>query len=139
MMNAPALPIPWSSLGPGSRATTSPRLLAMPKGMAPTSRRRCPSRGLSPRTTVRSPRCRPRMARAGWPARRWRPSTSPRCRADRALVNQVLGEGEVAARCRPTRRPLQAQESVFAGLWRVLHLRRHAARPTLEVGAVPRA
>ena len=33
---------------------------------------------------------------------------------------------------------LQAQESVFAGLWRVLHLRGgQVLRDTLEVGAVP--
>ena len=38
-----------------------------------------------------------------------------RIEADRALVNQVLGEGEVAARVQGAH-GLQAQESVFAGL-----------------------
>ena len=57
--------------------------------------------------------------------------------ADRALVNQVLGEGEVAAQVQGPD-GLQAQESVFAGLWRVLHLRGgQVVRDTLEVGAVP--
>jgi hydrogenase-1 operon protein HyaF len=42
--------------------------------------------------------------------------------ADRQLVNQVLGEGEVSARVLPTpgQDAVQAQESVFAGVWRVL-------------------
>ena len=57
--------------------------------------------------------------------------------ADRALVNQVLGEGEVAAQVSGPD-GLQAQESVFAGLWRVLQLMNgQVVRDTLEVGAVP--
>lgn len=58
--------------------------------------------------------------------------------ADRALVNQVLGEGEVAVQV-TGERGLQAQESVFAGIWRVL-LRDGGAivRDTIEVGAFPR-
>jgi hydrogenase-1 operon protein HyaF len=35
---------------------------------------------------------------------------------DQALINQVLGEGEVSAICGPA---IQAQESVLAGVWRV--------------------
>ncbi len=59
--------------------------------------------------------------------------------ADRALVNQVLGEGEVAAQV--TGSPgLQAQESVFAGVWRVLYLEDgRVVRDTIEVGPVPQA
>jgi hydrogenase-1 operon protein HyaF len=59
--------------------------------------------------------------------------------AERALVNQVLGEGEVAAQA-GGEFSVQAQESVFAGVWRVLRL--HGAevlRDTIEVGAFPRA
>jgi hydrogenase-1 operon protein HyaF len=57
--------------------------------------------------------------------------------ADRALVNQVLGEGEVAAQVMGDA-GLQAQESVFAGVWRVLHLAGgQVVRDTLEVGAIP--
>jgi hydrogenase-1 operon protein HyaF len=67
---------------------------------------------------------------------------APLSDADRALLNQVLGEGEVAVHVRPDAdgRGVQAQESVFAGLWRVLHLRHGAVvADTLEVGAVPQA
>jgi hydrogenase-1 operon protein HyaF len=57
--------------------------------------------------------------------------------ADRALVNQLLGEGEVAAQVIGAS-GLQAQESVFAGVWRVLHrLDGAVVRDTLEVGAIP--
>ncbi len=59
--------------------------------------------------------------------------------ADRALVNQVLGEGEVAAQVTGAA-GLQAQESVFAGVWRVLHLQEgRVVRDTIEVGPVPQA
>jgi hydrogenase-1 operon protein HyaF len=58
---------------------------------------------------------------------------------DRALVNQVLGEGEVAAQLAGAP-AMQAQESVFAGLWRVLALDDDAAvRDMLEVGPFPHA
>jgi hydrogenase-1 operon protein HyaF len=42
--------------------------------------------------------------------------------ADRALINQVLGEGEVSAQvlAEPGLSSAQVQESVFAGVWRVL-------------------
>jgi hydrogenase-1 operon protein HyaF len=62
--------------------------------------------------------------------------------ADRALVNQVLGEGEVAAQAAATAATpaLRAQESVFAGLWRVIEGEGgQALRDTLEIGAFPRA
>ena len=60
---------------------------------------------------------------------------------DLALVNQVLGEGEVSARVLPAReggQEVQVQESVFAGVWRVTVLGDGAVvRDHLEVGAVP--
>ena len=57
--------------------------------------------------------------------------------ADRALVGQVLGEGEVAVQV-GTEPGLQAQESVFAGVWRVLHFEQgRLVRDTIEVGAIP--
>jgi hydrogenase-1 operon protein HyaF len=57
--------------------------------------------------------------------------------ADRALVNQVLGEGEVAAQVTGPA-GVQAQESVFAGVWRVLQLDDGVVRhDTIEVGPVP--
>jgi len=58
---------------------------------------------------------------------------------ERALVNQVLGEGEVAAQVTGAA-AVQAQESVFAGVWRVIYLENGlVVRDTIEVGAVPRA
>ncbi len=74
---------------------------------------------------------------------------------DRAIVNQVLGEGEVAARAGapaaslaggtnggPVRAlvdtGLQVQESVFAGVWRVLTLQDGVVvRDMIEIGAIP--
>jgi hydrogenase-1 operon protein HyaF len=62
--------------------------------------------------------------------------------ADRALLGQLLGEGEVAAQVRALPAGdagLRAQESVFAGVWRVLHgvERGPRVRDTVEVGPVP--
>jgi hydrogenase-1 operon protein HyaF len=60
--------------------------------------------------------------------------------ADRTLINQILGEGEVSAQVRlegeaPT---VHIQESVFAGVWRVIEtLDDGAVRDHIEVGAVP--
>jgi hydrogenase-1 operon protein HyaF len=57
---------------------------------------------------------------------------------DRALINQVLGEGEVAAQLAGPL-AMQAQESVYAGVWRVLVLDGDTpVRDTLEIGAFPR-
>jgi len=54
-------------------------------------------------------------------------------KADRALLNQVLGEGEVAARVDTPEGALTIQESVFAGVWRVVG----AGRDLIEVGSAP--
>lgn len=60
---------------------------------------------------------------------------------DRALLNQVLSEGEVGAQVLPgagAGTTAQIQESVFAGVWRVLL--QHADGRTedrVEVGAIP--
>ena len=61
--------------------------------------------------------------------------------ADRQWIDQVLGEGEVSVRCDGAH-PVQAQESVLAGVWRVRYLDGSAEasailRDTLEVGAIP--
>ncbi len=60
--------------------------------------------------------------------------------ADRALVNQVLGEGEVAARIDGTPRT-QVQESVFAGVWRVVVFAEDTGvlSDFVEVGTMPAA
>jgi hydrogenase-1 operon protein HyaF len=63
--------------------------------------------------------------------------------ADLALVNQVLGEGEVSAVVQPAQPGgpgVQVQESVFAGLWRVITAADGVVLDdALEVGAVPQA
>jgi hydrogenase-1 operon protein HyaF len=59
---------------------------------------------------------------------------------DLTLINQILGEGEVSAQVRldgeqPT---VRIQESVFAGVWRVIEtLDDGGVRDSIEVGAVP--
>lgn len=64
--------------------------------------------------------------------------------ASRALINQVLGEGEVSIRvAAPSGATapscLDAQESVYAGVWRVVHRDDDsgAVRDSIEVGAAP--
>jgi hydrogenase-1 operon protein HyaF len=60
---------------------------------------------------------------------------------DLKLINQVLGEGEVSAIVRnagDARIELNIQESVFAGVWRVIESANGAiVSDTLELGAVP--
>jgi hydrogenase-1 operon protein HyaF len=60
--------------------------------------------------------------------------------ADLALVNQVMGEGEVSAKVEGPGASLYVQESVFAGVWRVMRFE-HAALVDdwLEAGTVPAA
>lgn len=55
---------------------------------------------------------------------------------DLGLINQILGEGEVSM---VGGNSIQVQESVFAGVWRVLHFDQtgRMARDTIEVGAWP--
>jgi hydrogenase-1 operon protein HyaF len=62
--------------------------------------------------------------------------------ADLNLVNQVLGEGEVSAQvlAEPGQAKLEVQESVFAGVWRVLQIDPDGrVHDSIEVGAVPAA
>ena len=59
---------------------------------------------------------------------------------DLDLINQVLGEGEVSAQVlsEAGEPRVRAQESVFAGVWRVMEpLDDGGMRDTLEVGPVP--
>ncbi len=59
---------------------------------------------------------------------------------DVTLINQVLGEGEVSAQVLGEQGAAvwQIQESVFAGVWRVIEtLDDGALRDSIEVGAVP--
>jgi hydrogenase-1 operon protein HyaF len=61
--------------------------------------------------------------------------------ADLRLINQVLGEGEVSARVidrGDTKSELSVQESVFAGVWRVIESVNGAVvSDTLELGGIP--
>lgn len=134
-------PVPVVSLlGPGSQDDASPEYLPMPQGM---DTYRPPSLP-EPEDFVARGGC-VAVLREALAALR-RPTAIDAMHVvdldalrteDRTLLNQVLGEGEVAAQVQGPD-GLQAQESVFAGLWRVLHLRGgQVVRDTLEVGAVP--
>jgi hydrogenase-1 operon protein HyaF len=74
------------------------------------------------------------------PEQKLRISLNGLAAADLTLVNQILGEGEVSALVRqegeePT---VRIQESVFAGVWRVIEtLDDGALRDYIEIGAVP--
>jgi hydrogenase-1 operon protein HyaF len=65
--------------------------------------------------------------------------------ADLKLVNQVLGEGEVSAIVRgqgddDNGFELRVQESVFAGVWRVIaSMNGVVSSDTIELGAIPQA
>ncbi|MBI2313516.1 MAG: hydrogenase expression/formation protein [Betaproteobacteria bacterium] len=56
-----------------------------------------------------------------------------------ALLNQVLGEGEVSAQVAGAA-PVRVQESLFAGIWRVRHYDEagELVRDFIEVGGIPR-
>ncbi len=61
-------------------------------------------------------------------------------KADLDLIHQVLGEGEVSAQVigEDGNADVQIQESVFAGVWRVLERQADGSvRDTIEVGAIP--
>jgi hydrogenase-1 operon protein HyaF len=60
--------------------------------------------------------------------------------ADRVLINQVMGEGEVSARISAGMdgRETRIQESVFAGIWRVVDwLGEVVINDALEIGRIP--
>jgi hydrogenase-1 operon protein HyaF len=62
--------------------------------------------------------------------------------AELALIHQVLGEGDVSAQvlASPGRGAVQAQESVFTGVWRVLHTAPDGSvHDSIEVGPIPAA
>lgn len=63
--------------------------------------------------------------------------------ADLQLINQVLGEGEVSALVKSdgdARHELRVQESVFAGVWRVVRsMDGQVVSDVIELGPVPQA
>jgi hydrogenase-1 operon protein HyaF len=81
-------------------------------------------------------------------ARKWRPGMgalsldmSGLAEADRTLIDQVLGEGEVSAQVAGESGTLAIQESVFAGVWRLRgrDLEGNTFADRVEVGDVPAA
>ncbi|MFM2416155.1 MAG: hydrogenase expression/formation protein HupH [Pseudomonadota bacterium] len=59
---------------------------------------------------------------------------------ERTLLQQVLGEGEVSAKAVTSAGRVEAQEAVFAGVWRVVeHTADGRGNDVLEVAAFPRA
>jgi hydrogenase-1 operon protein HyaF len=137
-----ALPIPVVAFGPGSQAEAEPPVyFDMPKDMATYRPPALPDPGhFAAHRDALAALAAVQRAVDGWLA-----GGTPEPielggldAAGRALVDQVLGEGEVAAQV--TGDPgVQAQESVFAGVWRVLELERGAVvRDAVEVGPVPR-
>ncbi len=141
-MNEPRpFPIPVVALGPGSQADDEPMgFIPMPKDMStyqppPLPEPEALAAHAGALSALQAALAALRRRAAGAATEPIDITALPD--ADRALVNQVLGEGEVAARVQGAH-GLQAQESVFAGLWRVLHLRDGAVvRDTLEAAAVP--
>lgn len=140
-------PIPVVALGPGSQALEedeAPDFMEMPRDM----------RTFDP---PRLPECEDPVAvgqavtflrrfllqMQGWPFGAAEP---PRANlehlgaAARQIVNDALGQGEVSARLLGEIE-LRIQETVFAAVWRVLHLDQHGRllADTVEAGALPGA
>ena len=138
-------PIPVVSFGPGSQPEDDGLdYMSMPKGM---TTYQAPSLPEPEEMVGREGAV--RVLRAALAALRGDgPAVVPLAglnEAELTLVNQVMGEGEVSARVLPdAERPqlpqARIQESVFAGLWRVLEwLPDGTVSDCLEVGAVPGA
>lgn len=138
-------PVPVVSLlGPGSQTDDAPDYLPMPQGMSTYHPPPLPE----PEAIAAHQGCVAVLREALAALRRPQAIDSTAvidlaglADADRTLLNQVLGEGEVAAQVLGDGlmdSGLQVQESVFAGVWRVLHLQGgQAVRDTLEIGAIP--
>jgi len=145
MMNTlPVFPLPLvAAVGPGSHDDVdAPAYLPMPQGMATFRAPELPE----PEVLAEHRGC-VRVLAEALAALRSGPAPGVNRvidlarldSANRALLNQVLGEGEVAAQVSGGN-GLQVQESVFAGVWRVLHRQDgHPLRDTVEVGSVPQA
>ncbi|HSV71461.1 MAG TPA: hydrogenase expression/formation protein [Methylibium sp.] len=139
-------PIPLVALGPGSQAEDETLdYIKMPQGMSTWQPPHLPEPEQlaghdSVRAVLHAVQDSLRQALAGEPPAPI--GLDALDSASRALVNQVLGEGEVSLRVAAPgggRSCLDAQESVYAGVWRVV--RRDddtgAVRDSIEVGAAP--
>ena len=136
----PIIP-PVGGLGPGSQPEDEERLsfLQLPEGIHTFRMPAAPE----PEDTVGMEEGKEALRAMQRALAAWRPGQGcveieldhlgPR---DLGLVNQILGEGEVSALCGAA---IQSQESVFAGLWRVLHLNEDGAlaRDCVEIGPFP--
>ncbi|NUY05730.1 hydrogenase expression/formation protein [Paraburkholderia sp. JPY169] len=142
-MSMSPFPIPVAPFRPGNQAESDAVLdyLPMPQGMriyvAPTLPERCDARALDgARGVLRNVLGVLAAYKPGTPSEAI--DLTPYDRATLRVLNDVLGEGEVSARVDGAQRSGGLiQETVFAGLWRVVE--RNGARPVdrLEIGAAP--
>jgi len=139
-------PIPVRIIGPGSQPQDDETLdvMPMPQGMA-TYRAPVLPDGAGGRTAARAV-----LAAVGQRLDACLRGETPAALdlagvadADRRLLGEILGEGEVSAFVRddgPGGRGWRVQESVFTGVWRVLGIEAgQVVSDHLEVGAVPAA
>ncbi|MFZ5512477.1 hydrogenase expression/formation protein [Tepidimonas aquatica] len=140
-----AFPIPVVALGPGSHQEEEPLdYLPMPHDM----------RTFQPPILPEPQDIRDHTAVRAWleqlleATQKWRPGGGSYCldmhhlaEKDRQLINQLLGEGEVSAQVTGEDGVLSIQESVFAGVWRLLGRDKdgHLYMDRVEVGDVPAA
>jgi hydrogenase-1 operon protein HyaF len=138
----PIIP-PLGGLGPGSQPEEEERLsfLKLPEGINTFQMPLAPE----PEDTVGMEEGKAALRAMQKALAEWRPGTEGveisldhLRERDLGLVNQILGEGEVSALCGAV---IQAQESVFAGLWRVLHLDESGGlvRDCVEIGPFPQS
>jgi hydrogenase-1 operon protein HyaF len=140
-----AFPIPVVALGPGSQTEDEAlNYLPMPQAMRTYSPPILPEPG----EALGCAGARAWLEGLLAAVRAWRPGQAPIALSlgglsgpDRELVDQVLGEGEVSAQVTGEGGTLGIQESVFAGVWRLLGKDRDGAvfADRVEVGEVPAA
>ena len=138
-------PIPVVALGPGSQPEDEAlNYLPMPQAMRTYSPPLLPEPGEATGCAGARAWLEGLLATV----RAWRPGQAPialplggLAGPDRELVDQVLGEGEVSAQVTGEGGTLGIQESVFAGVWRLLGTDRDGAvfADRVEVGEVPAA
>lgn len=144
-MHAFPVPVVAATLGPGSQQEAeSLDYLPMPHAM----RTYRPPILPEPEAVRDLGQARAWLARLLDAVRRWRSGQpafaldmSGLAEADRRLIDQVLGEGEVGARIDGESGTLSVQESVFAGVWRLRgrDVEGQVYADRVEVGDVPAA
>lgn len=143
-------PIPVVALGPGSQAEDETLdYVVMPKGMSTWQPPRLPepeevAQHVSVRTALLAVQGALRQALDGAPPP---PISLDGMDAQaRAVLNQILGEGEVSIRIAAPQgagaaATIDAQESIYAGVWRVIQRDGDSGQliDTIEIGAAPAA